>query len=32
MKRAMGMILTGRHVGARQGHQLGFVNEVVPQG
>jgi crotonobetainyl-CoA hydratase len=32
MKRAMGMILTGRHVGAREGHELGFVNEVVPQG
>ena len=32
MKRTMGMILTGRHVGAREGHELGFVNEVVPQG
>jgi crotonobetainyl-CoA hydratase len=32
MKRAMGMVLTGRHVGAREGHELGFVNEVVPQG
>jgi enoyl-CoA hydratase/carnithine racemase len=32
MKRAMGMILTGRHVGAREGYELGFVNEVVPKG
>ena len=31
LKRAMGMILTGRHVGAREGFELGFVNEVVPQ-
>jgi crotonobetainyl-CoA hydratase len=31
-KRAMGMILTGRHVKAREGLELGFVNEVVPQG
>jgi len=30
LKRAMGMILTGRHVGAAEGLQLGFVNEVVP--
>lgn len=29
LKRAMGMILTGRHVGAAEGQQLGFVNEVV---
>jgi enoyl-CoA hydratase/carnithine racemase len=29
-KRALGMILTGRHVTADEGHQLGFVNEVVP--
>lgn len=29
-KRALGMILTGRHVGAEEGQQLGFVNEVVP--
>lgn len=29
-KRALGMILTGRHVSAQEGHQLGFVNEVVP--
>src|SRR5580704_4822262 len=28
LKRAMGMILTARHVGAREGHELGFVNEV----
>ncbi len=32
LKRAMGMILTARHVGAKEGHELGFVNEVVPQG
>jgi len=30
-KHAMGMILTGRHVPAEEGMQLGFVNEVVPQ-
>lgn len=29
-KRALGMILTGRHVDAEEGLQLGFVNEVVP--
>ena len=29
-KRALGMILTGRHVPAREGYELGFVNEVVP--
>lgn len=29
-KRALGMILTGRHVSAEEGQQLGFVNEVVP--
>jgi enoyl-CoA hydratase/carnithine racemase len=28
MKRAMGMILTGRRVSAREGLELGFVNEV----
>lgn len=28
-KRALGMILTGRHVPAREGMELGFVNEVV---
>src|SRR6202048_4581435 len=32
LKRAMGMILTGRHVSAREGLALGFVNEVVPAG
>ncbi|WP_349644751.1 MULTISPECIES: enoyl-CoA hydratase-related protein [unclassified Bradyrhizobium] len=32
LKQAMGMILTGRHVGAREGLELGFVNEVVPKG
>ena len=29
-KRALGMILTGRHVAASEGKELGFVNEVVP--
>jgi enoyl-CoA hydratase/carnithine racemase len=28
LKRAMGMILTGRRVSAREGYELGFVNEV----
>lgn len=32
LKQAMGMILTGRHVPAAEGKELGFVNEVVPQG
>ena len=32
LKRAMGMILTGRHVSAQEGAELGFVNEVVPEG
>ena len=32
LKRAMGMILTARHVSAPEGLELGFVNEVVPQG
>ena len=32
LKQAMGMILTGRRVAAREGKELGFVNEVVPQG
>ena len=32
MKKAMGMILTGRRVPAREGFELGFVTEVVPQG
>ncbi|MCP4006920.1 MAG: enoyl-CoA hydratase [bacterium] len=31
VKRAMGMILTGRRVSAAEGLDLGFVNEVVPQ-
>lgn len=31
-KRALGMILTGRRVPAREGQALGFVNEVVPEG
>ncbi len=30
-KQAMGMMLTGRRVGAEEGLQLGFVNEVVAQ-
>jgi len=30
VKQAMGMILTGRRVGAAEGQALGFVNEVVP--
>ena len=30
VKRALGMILTGRHVPAEEGYNLGFVNEVVP--
>jgi crotonobetainyl-CoA hydratase len=30
LKRAMGMILTARRVSAREGYELGFVNEVVP--
>lgn len=29
-KRALGMILTGRHVSAAEGYELGFVNKVVP--
>ncbi len=29
-KRALGMILTGRHVTPQEGRELGFVNEVVP--
>jgi len=31
-KQAMGMILTGRRVPAREGFELGFVTEVVPRG
>lgn len=30
LKRAMGMILTARRVSAAEGHELGFVNAVVP--
>jgi len=30
LKPAMGLILTGRQVGAQEGQALGFVNEVVP--
>jgi crotonobetainyl-CoA hydratase len=32
VKRAMGMILTGRRVSAAEGEVLGFVNEVAPPG
>lgn len=32
LKQAMGMILTGRRVGADEGRTLGFINEVVPEG
>jgi len=32
LKRAMGMILTGRHVSAREGLELGFFNQVVAPG
>lgn len=32
LKHAVGMILTGRHVSAAEGHRLGFVNEVAPPG
>src|SRR6202011_2447515 len=32
LKRAMGMILTARHVSAAEGKEVGFVNEVVPAG
>ncbi|UWU75837.1 enoyl-CoA hydratase-related protein [Bradyrhizobium huanghuaihaiense] len=31
-KRAMDIILTGRCVSAREGHTMGFVNHVVPEG
>jgi len=30
LKKAMGMMLTGRHVPAQEGYELGFVTEVVP--
>jgi len=30
LKKAMGMLLTGRHVSAQEGHELGFVTAVVP--
>ena len=32
VKRALGMILTGRHVSAQEGEHLGCVNEVVEEG
>jgi enoyl-CoA hydratase/carnithine racemase len=32
IKKAMGMMLTGRRVPAREGFELGFVTEVVPDG
>lgn len=32
LKQAMGLVLTGRRVTAAEGLQMGFVNEVVPQG
>lgn len=32
MKKAMGMMLTGRRVSAREGYELGFVTEVVAEG
>jgi len=32
LKRAMGMMLTGRHVPAKEGYELGFVTAVVPTG
>ena len=31
-KQALGMILTGRRVSAAEGKEMGFVNEVVPEG
>ncbi|MBX3502228.1 MAG: enoyl-CoA hydratase/isomerase family protein [Alphaproteobacteria bacterium] len=31
LKKAMGMMLTGRHVSAQEGYELGFVTKVVPQ-
>jgi enoyl-CoA hydratase/carnithine racemase len=32
LKKAMGMMLTGRVVGAAEGKEIGFVTDVVPQG
>jgi crotonobetainyl-CoA hydratase len=32
LKRAMGMMLTGRHVSAREGYELGFVTALAPEG
>ena len=32
LKRAMGMMLTGRHVYAQEGYELGFVTAVTPEG
>ncbi len=32
LKQAMGMLLTGRRVSAREGKELGFVTDVVPAG
>ena len=32
LKKAMGMMLTGRHVPAQEGYELGFVTAVVPHG
>ncbi len=32
VKRAMGMILTGRHVPAAEGYELGFVTQLAPEG
>ena len=30
LKKAMGMLLTGRHVSAQEGYEMGFVTDVVP--
>ena len=32
LKQAMGMLLTGRHVSAQEGYEIGFVTAVVPHG
>jgi enoyl-CoA hydratase/carnithine racemase len=32
LKKAMGMMLTGRHVSAREGYEIGFVTAVTPEG